>query len=112
MNTEKNSSLLFARESAIFWVASAAKIVSWVVLVFHLIIFVNQLQPVFQGQAQLPTQLSQWPIVIVDWFYYLVLGVLYFLILQGIAQGLNLGLDIYYELQPEVEDVDEEIDQE
>jgi len=108
MNTNKDSSLLFAGEDTIFRIASVSKIVSWVVLVVYLVIFVNDLQPLFQGQTQLPTQFSQWPITIVSWFYAPVLGLFYFLVLQGVAQGLNLGLDIYYELQPEDGEEDEE----
>jgi hypothetical protein len=48
-----------------------------------------------------PSQPSQWPITIANLFFAPVVGLFYFLVLQGVAQGLNLGLDIYYELQPE-----------
>ncbi len=108
MNTNKDNSLLFANENAIFRIVSIAKIVSWVILVFYLISFVNELQPVFQGQMQWPTQLSQWPITIAGLFFAPVVGLFYFLVLQGIAQGLNLGLDIYYDFQPDDEEEDEE----
>jgi hypothetical protein len=108
MDTQKNeSSLLFANEDAIFRIISIAKIVSWIVLAIYLIIFVDNLIPLFQRQAQLPTQASQWPPFIANLLYVPSLGTLYFLVMQGLAQGLNLGLDIFYELHPEEGEEDE-----
>jgi hypothetical protein len=103
MNTDKDNSLLFANENAIFRIVSIAKIMSWVILVFYLISFANELGPIIQGQMQWPTQLSQWPITIAGLFFAPAIGLFYFLVLQGVAQGLNLGLDIYYGSQPEEE---------
>lgn len=109
MNTNKNeSSLLFANEDGIFRIVSIAKIVSWIILAIYLIIFVDNLIPLFQKQAALPTQFSQWPPFIANLLYVPTLGLLYFLVMQGLAQGLNLGLDIYYELHPEEDE--EEVD--
>jgi hypothetical protein len=106
MNTDKNESLLFANEDAIFRIISIAKILSWVILVFYLISFAGDINNIIQGQMQWPTQLSQWPITIANLFFAPAIGLFYFLILQGVAQGLNLGLDIYYELNPEEENED------
>jgi hypothetical protein len=106
MNTNKDNSLLFANENNIFRIISIARIISWVILVFYLISFAGEISTVIQGQMQWPTQLSQWPLTIANLFFAPVVGLFYFLVLQGVAQGLNLGLDIYYELQPE--EVDEE----
>jgi hypothetical protein len=103
MNTDKNESLLFANEDAIFRIISIAKILSWVILVFYLISFAGDISNIIQGQMQWPTQLSQWPITIANLFFAPAIGLFYFLILQGVAQGLNLGLDIFYELNPEEE---------
>ena len=103
MNTDKDNSLLFANENTIFRIVSIAKIMSWVILVFYLISFANELGPIVQGQMQWPTQLSQWPITIAGLFFAPAIGLFYFLVLQGVAQGLNLGLDIYYGSQPEEE---------
>ena len=102
MNTNKDESLLFARENNIFRIVSIAKIVSWVILIFYLISFAGDMSAAIQGQMQMPAQLSQWPITIANLFFAPVVGLFYFLVLQGVAQGLNLGLDIYYELQPEI----------
>ena len=102
MNTNKDESLLFASENNIFRIVSIAKIVSWIILIFYLISFAGDVSAAIQGQVQWPTQLSQWPITIANLFFAPVVGLFYFLVLQGVAQGLNLGLDIYYELQPEV----------
>lgn len=99
---------MFANENAIFRIVSIAKIVSWIILVFYLISFVNDLMPVFRGQMQWPTQLSQWPITIASLFFAPAIGLFYFLVLQGVAHGLNLGLDIYYDFQPEEEEVEAE----
>ncbi len=108
MDTNKNeSSLLFANEDAIFRIISIAKIVSWIILAIYLVIFVDNLIPIFQKQAQLPTQASQWPPFLANLLYVPTLGTLYFLVMQGLAQGLNLALDIFYELHPEE---DEEVE--
>ena len=101
MNTNKNESLLFANENNIFRIVSIAKIVSWIILLFYLISFAGDLSTIIQGQMTWPSELSQWPITIANLFFAPVVGLFYFLVLQGVAQGLNLGLDIYYELQPE-----------
>ena len=103
MNTDKNESLLFANEDAIFRIISIAKILSWVLLVFYLISFAGDISNIIQGQMQWPTQLSQWPITIANLFFAPAIGLFYFLALQAVAQGLNLGLDIFYELNPEEE---------
>ena len=101
MNTNKDESLLFANENNIFRIVSIAKIVSWIILIFYLISFAGDLSTIIQGQMTWPSELSQWPITIANLFFAPVVGLFYFLVLQGVAQGLNLGLDIYYELQPE-----------
>jgi hypothetical protein len=105
MNTNKDESLLFASENNIFRIVSIAKIVSWIILIFYLISFAGDASAAIQGQMQWPTKLSQWPITIANLFFAPVVGLFYFLVLQGVAQGLNLGLDIFYELKPE--DVEE-----
>lgn len=105
MNTNKDESLLFASENNIFRIVSIAKIVSWIILIFYLIRFAGDMSVAIQGQMQWPTQLSQWPITIANLFFAPVVGLFYFLVLQGVAQGLNLGLDIFYALQSE--DVEE-----
>jgi hypothetical protein len=109
MNTDKDSSLLFASENSIFRIISIAKILSWVLLVFFLVIFVvNNLIPLFGGQTNWPTELPQLMLSIVDLFYAPAIGLFYFLVLQGVAQGLNLGLDLVYDLEPEE---DEQVDE-
>ena len=102
----KEDSLSLANENSIFRIVSIARIISWIILLFYLISFVNDLNPIIQGKMQWPTQLSQWPIMIASLFFAPIIGLFYFLVLQGVAQGLNLGLEIYYDLHPEE---DEEI---
>ena len=104
MNTNKDNSLLFANDNSIFRIVSVAKIISWTILAFYLISFAGNVSEMIQGQTTWPTQLSQWPIAIANLFFAPVVGLFYFLVLQGVAQGLNLGLDIFYELHPEVEE--------
>ncbi|MGZ9223677.1 MAG: hypothetical protein ACXW4E_09585 [Anaerolineales bacterium] len=99
MNTNKDTSLLFANENIIFRIASIAKIVSWIILLFYLISFADNMSTFMQEQARLPSQLWQWIITLVSLFFAPVVGLFYFLVLQAIAQGLNLGLDIYYDSQ-------------
>lgn len=101
MNTNKDSSLLFASETTIFRIVSIAKIVSWIILIFYLISFFDNVRGMFGQQMSWPTQLSEWPIMIANIFFAPVIGLFYFLVLQGVAQGLNLGLDVYYASQPD-----------
>jgi hypothetical protein len=104
MNTNKDESLLFASENNIFRIVSIAKIVSWIILIFYLISFAGDVSAAIQGQVQWPSELSRWPITIANLFFAPVVGLFYFLVLQGVAQGLNLGLDIFYDLQPEAKE--------
>ena len=109
MNTKKNELPLFANEDAIFRIISIAKILSWVILVFYLISFANDISGIIRGQMQWPTQLSQWPITIANLFFAPAIGLFYFLVVQGVAQGLNLGLDVFYEMNPEEEEINEDL---
>ena len=108
MNTNRDNSFLFTNENTIFRIVSIAKILSWVILVFYLIIFANSLSGIFQGPMNWPTEFSQLILTLLDLFFPLVIGLFYFLVLQGVAHGLNLGLDIYYDFQPEEDEEDEE----
>jgi hypothetical protein len=103
MNTNKDNPLLFASEGTIFRIVSIARIVSWVILAFYLISFTNELSSMMGGQVNWPTQIMQWLLLIANLFFAPVIGLFYFLVLQGIAQGLNLALDIYYAGQPDEE---------
>jgi hypothetical protein len=104
MNNNKDESLLFASETAIFRVASIAKIVSWVILVIYLILFIDNIKPLFQGQMQWPAAAADWITLVANIFFAPTMGLFYFLIMQGVAQGLNLGLDIFYGLHPDEEE--------
>lgn len=108
MNTNKDNPLLFASENTIFRIVSIAKIVSWIILVFYLISFIDNVRGMFGQQMSWPTELSQWPIMIANLFFAPVIGLFYFLVLQGVAQGLNLALDIYYSSQPDEVEVEVE----
>jgi hypothetical protein len=107
MDTEKDSTPLFANETNIFRIASVAKIISWIILVVYLISFVSDVSGLIGGQTRWPSQVSQIPLAIANLLFAPAIGLFYFLVLQGLAQALNLGLDIYYELQPEEEEVEE-----
>src|SRR5512138_1193816 len=101
MNTNKDSELMFAKEDTIFRIVSIAKVIAWVILVVYLISFADDLSKVFLGQVTWPKQAWQLLLSIVNLIYAPVIGLFYFLVLQGVAHGLNLGLDIYYDFQPE-----------
>ena len=104
MNTNKDDSLLFASETAIFRIVMIAKIVSWIILVIYLILFIDSIKPMFQGQMQWPAAPADWITLLANVFYAPAIGLFYFLVMQGVAQGLNLGLDIFYELHPDKAD--------
>jgi hypothetical protein len=101
MDTNKDTSLLFTNEDAVFRIVSIAKIISWIILVFYLISFAGNVGEMIQGRTTWPSQVSQWPLAIANLFFAPAIGLFYFLVLQGVAQGLNLGLDVFYALQPE-----------
>ena len=101
MNTNKDEALLFASETAIFRIVTIAKIVSWIILVVYLVLFVDSIKPMFQGQMQWPAAPADWLTLLANVFYAPAIGLFYFLVMQGVAQGLNLGLDIFYELHPD-----------
>jgi membrane-bound metal-dependent hydrolase YbcI (DUF457 family) len=109
MNTKKDEALLFASEAMIFRIASIAKIVSWIILVIYLILFVDSIKPMFQGQMQWPTAAADWITLVANIFFAPTMGLFYFVVMQGVAQGLNMGLDIFYELHPEGDEGDEEV---
>jgi len=104
MNTNKDESLLFASETAIFRIVTIAKIVSWIILVVYLVLFIDSIKPMFQGQMQWPAAPADWITLLANVFYAPAIGLFYFLVMQGVAQGLNLGLDIFYELHPDKAD--------
>lgn len=104
MSTNKDEALLFASETAIFRIVTIAKIVSWIILVVYLILFVDSIKPMFQGQMQWPAAAADWITLLANVFYAPAIGLFYFLVMQGVAQGLNLGLDIFYELHPDKAD--------
>ena len=112
MDTKTDNTTLFANETNIFRIASVAKIISWIILLFYLISFASDVSGLIGGQTRWPSQISQIPLAIANLFFAPAVGLFYFLVLQGLAQGLNLGLDIYYELQPEEEEVIEMEDSE
>jgi len=95
---------LFASETAIFRIVTIAKIVSWIILVVYLVLFVDSIKPMFQGQMQWPAAAADWLTLLANVFYAPAIGLFYFLVMQGVAQGLNLGLDIFYELHPDQAD--------
>lgn len=95
----KDSSLLFANEDTVFRIISIAKITSWIILSIYLISFADNLGTFVQQQTRLPSQPWQWVITLVSLIFAPIIGLFYFLVLQGVAQGLNLGLDIYYRAQ-------------
>jgi hypothetical protein len=104
MNTKKDDSLLFASETAIFRIVTIAKIVSWIILVVYLVLFIDSIKPMVQGQMQWPAAPADWITLLANVFYAPAIGLFYFLVMQGVAQGLNLGLDIFYELHPDKAD--------
>ena len=101
MDTKTDSTPVFANETNIFRIASVAKIISWIILLFYLISFVSDVSGLIGGQTRWPSQITQIPLAVANLFFAPAIGLFYFLVLQGLAQALNLGLDIYYELQPE-----------
>src|SRR3990172_755770 len=101
MNAKKDDTLLFANENNIFRIVSIAKIISWVILIFYLISFAGDVSAAVQGQMNWPSQPSQWPITIANLFFAPVVGMFYFLVLEGVEKVVNMVFNFYEELQLE-----------
>ena len=109
MTTEKDvEGMTFHSEGAVSRISLWSNIIAYTILVFSLIVFVNQAYQLITNWAQiapgLPTNLfERISIFISNVFMEPLRGVFYFLVLRGISQLLNLGLDLFY---ANAEDVD------
>ncbi|GAB4445031.1 MAG: hypothetical protein OHK0041_01970 [Anaerolineales bacterium] len=105
MSKQDHSGFIFSNEDSVMRVAATANITSWLVLLVFVATFVTNFWPLFNGTVPFSELFNQ-PASLVNVFYILVMGVVYFSILQGIARLLHLGLDIFYAADA-VEDEDE-----
>lgn len=95
MSKQDKLGFIFSNEDTVMRVAATANITSWLVLVVFIATFVTNFWPLFNGTVPFSELLNQ-PTSLVNAFYVLIMGVVYFSILQGVARLLHLGLDIYY----------------
>jgi len=102
MNTEKDDAVMtFHNENAISRISLWSNIIAYTILVFSLLVFVQQAYQLITNWAQiapgLPAGLFERIVIFIsNVFLEPVKGVFYFLVLRGISQLLNLGLDLYY----------------
>jgi len=106
MSKQDKFGFIFSNENSIIRVAATANITSWLVLLVFIATFLSNFWPLFDGTVPFSELLKQ-PSSLVNMFYLLIMGVVYFSILQGVSRLLHLGLDIYYSLYPD-EDEDKE----
>ena len=95
---EEKESFIFSNESAVMRVAAVAMITSWVILLIYVVSFVAGILPLFNGSASWAQVFAQ-PSAILNIVYPLVMGMVYFSVLQGVTQLLHLGLDIFYSFE-------------
>lgn len=104
MSKQDKFGFIFSNEDSVMRVAAAANITSWLVLLVFIATFVSNFWPLFNGTVPFSELLNQ-PTSLVNMFYVLIMGVVYFSILQGVSRLLHLGLDIFYSLYPDEDEV-------
>lgn len=97
MSKQDKFGFIFSNENSVIRVATTASITSWLVLLVFIATFVTNFWPLFNGTIPL-SELIRQPSSLVNMFYVLVMGVVYFSVLQGVSRLLHLGLDIFYAL--------------
>ena len=100
MSKQDKFGLIFSNEDSVMRAAATANITSWLVLLVFIATFISNFWPLFNGTVPFSELLNQ-PSSLVNMFYVLIMGVVYFSILQGVARLLHLGLDIYYAMYPD-----------
>lgn len=108
---KQEEELTFHNESAISRISLWSNIIAYTILVFSLIVFVQQIYQITTSWSQIVTSLptglfERIAIFVSNIFLEPVKGVFYFLVLRGISQLLNLGLDLYYANAEEVDEVE------
>ena len=107
MSKQDKFGFIFSNENSVIRVAATANITSWLVLLVFIATFLSNFWPLFDGTVPFSELLKQ-PSSLVNMFYLLIMGVVYFSILQGVSRLLHLGLDIYYSLYPDQDEDKEE----
>ena len=96
---------IFSNENSVMRVAATANVTSWLVLLVFIATFLTNFWPLFDGTVPFSELLKQ-PTSLVNVFYVLTMGFVYFCILQGVSRLLHLGLDIHYSLYPDEDEVE------
>jgi hypothetical protein len=104
MSKQDKFGFIFSNEDSVMRVAATANITSWLVLLVFIATFISNFWPLFNGTVPFSELLNQ-PSSLVNVFYLLIMGVVYFSTLQGVARLLHLGLDIFYALYPDEDEV-------
>jgi hypothetical protein len=105
---EEKVGFIFSKENAVMQIATTALITSWIILFVYVASFVASILPLLNGSVPWSQLVGQFS-TILNIVYPLIMGVVYFSILQGIARLLHLGLDIFYVLEPDDEEDEEEV---
>lgn len=103
MSKQDKFGFIFSNEDGVMRAAAVANVTSWLVLLVFVATFVTNFWPLFDGTVPFSELFNQ-PTSLVNVFYILIMGVVYFSILQGVSRLLHLGLDIYYSLYPDEEE--------
>lgn len=103
MSKQNKFDFIFSNEDSVMRAAAVANVTSWLVLLVFVATFVTNFWPLFDGTVPFSELFNQ-PASLVNVFYILIMGVVYFSILQGVARLLHLGLDICYSFYPDEEE--------
>jgi hypothetical protein len=101
MKNNESKELNFHNEDAVSRVTMAANILSYTILTFSMIGFIYNMYSIIISWSQVmaslpPNVLEKIAIFVSKVFMDPLIGVFYFLVLQGIVQLLNIGRDLYY----------------
>ncbi|MEW6285255.1 MAG: hypothetical protein AB1509_03420 [Chloroflexota bacterium] len=106
MSKQDKFDFIFSNEDGVLRAAAIANVTSWLALLVFVATFVTNFWPLFDGTVPFSELFNQ-PTSLVNVFYILIMGVVYFSLLQGVSRLLHLGLDIFYSLNPDEDESEE-----
>jgi hypothetical protein len=101
MKDNESKELNFHNEDAVSRITMAANILSYTMLTFSMIGFIYNMYSIIVSWTQVlaglpPSVIERIAIFVSKVFFEPLVGLFYFIVLQGVVQLLNLGRDLYY----------------
>lgn len=101
MKETESKELNFHNEDAVSRVAMWANILAYTILTFSMISFIYNMYSIIISWSQVmaglpPSIIERIAIFVSKVFFEPLVGLFYFMVLQGVVQLLNIGRDLYY----------------